>query len=123
MHFSDALLKQPLNEGICRAAEDANVEIDMGIKAFHLELGLRKASVERFYSYPLNYVPNIERGDSSRDTEMAGTRKNIENALPRLPQKTLVEYSRNPEILGIWGKNSSAKCSSDYELWSPMEQG
>ena len=123
MHFSDTLLKQPLNEGTRRAAEDANVEIDMGIKAFHLELGLRKASVDRFYSYPLNYVPKIERGDSSRNTEMAGTRKNIENALPRLPQKTLVEYPRNPERFGIWEKKLSAKCSSDYELWPPMEQG
>lgn len=33
MHIHEASLKQPLNEEIRRAAQDANVEIDMGIKA------------------------------------------------------------------------------------------
>ena len=42
MHLSDAMLKQPLSEKIRRAAEYANVEIDIGIKAFSLSLGCEK---------------------------------------------------------------------------------
>ena len=32
MHVHEASLKQPLNEEIRRAAQNANVEIDMGIQ-------------------------------------------------------------------------------------------
>ena len=75
MHVSDALLKQPLNGEICRAAVDAKVELEQGIKALQAELGLRKRIVENSYSHRPDHRPDIERGDSPQDTVMAGTRE------------------------------------------------
>ena len=75
MHLSDAMLKQPPNGEICRAAVDAKVELEQGIKALQAELGLRKRIVENSYSHPPNNRPDIERGDSSQETVMAGTRE------------------------------------------------
>ena len=66
-HLNDLLLKQVPNKELRRAAEDAKLEVDMGIHALQVELALRRKIVENSYSYPANRHPDIERDDNSHD--------------------------------------------------------